>query len=287
MTRNFAALLTLAALGTATFAAPPAPPAPKPIAGYEAAILPADIAPTPATPSTTPPEVAGQPRETKGHPCTLWDNEDIAHYKDLIKNNKIAQEEFGKLKTAMDALIQKPVDVPEPQKAADGSGGGWMYPGDMEKYKGIKINRLHADNAAAISNLGTMYALTGDTKYADYAKKILLGYANGYTKWGHPKFKNEPWTPRAYRSAFDGRITGQFLEDGFWLIQVARGYDLVHDLPSWTAEEREKIKTDLFEAIAAEFTDPIISDHPYTDETHNRSVICNAGVLMAGYACDD
>ena len=25
----------------------------------------------------------------------------------------------------------------------------------------------------------------------------------------------------------------------------------------------------------------------YLDQTHNRSVICNAGVLMAGYATDD
>jgi hypothetical protein len=44
---------------------------------------------------------------------------------------------------------------------------------------------------------------------------------------------------------------------------------------------------DKVEAIAYEFVADIVGTPSYLDPTHNRSVICNAGVLMEGYATDD
>jgi hypothetical protein len=225
------------------------------------------IAPTAATMDRGDVEVTGQPRMSKGHPCTLWDQEDIARLQKQLATCQPLQEEFAKLKKEMDRRIAQPLGVPEP-----GSG---PFPRD--------VLRAHAANAHTISDLGTIYALTGEAKYGEFCKKMLVAYAAGYPTYKHPA----DWTERRYRSAQDGRLTGQFLEDGGWLIQVARGYDLVYNLPTWTTKERRQVRDDLFEAITYEFVADIVGTPSYLDQTHNRSVICNCGVLLAGYASDD
>ena len=87
---------------------------------------------------------------------------------------------------------------------------------------------------------------------------MLVAYGAGYPHYGHPPMRGQKWTERAYRSAVDGRLTGQFLEDGGWLIRAAPGCDLVWDLPSWTPEERKAVREDLFEAVAYEFVADIV-----------------------------
>jgi hypothetical protein len=138
-------------------------------------------------------------------------------------------------------------------------------------------------NVADMANMGMMYQLTGDEKYGEFCKKMLLAYADGFTHWGHPP----GWTPGKYRSATDGRLTGQFLEDGGWLIMAAYAYDMVATLPSWTPAERAHIRDDLFKPITDIFTDPHVGKTDYLDAENNRSAICAAGVLMAGYASED
>ena len=256
----------------------------KPVKGYEPVTLSAAIAPTLATAPMGKVEVFGQPRTSQGHPCTLWDKEDVNHFKGMLKTSKELQDQFAKLKAAMDKRMAKPLGVPVAQKDANGE---WMFPGDTEAFKGKKYYRLSHENADVISDLGTVYALSGEAKYGEYCKKMLVAYAVGYPQYGHPLMRGQKWTERAYRSATDGRLTGQFLEDGGWLIRTARGCDLVWDLPSWTPEDRKAVREDLFEAIAYEFVADIVGTPSYLDQTHNRSVICNAGVLMAGYATDD
>ena len=126
-----------------------------------------------------------------------------------------------------------------------------------------------------------MYALTGEAKYAEYARKILLGYADNYSKYGYAK--GEP----KYHSALDGRLKGQFLEDGGWLIEAAFGYDLIYNLPSWTPEEHEKIRKDLFNEIVNEFRSERFKGIPYLNDPNNRGAVYAAATLMAGYATDD
>lgn len=238
--------------------------------GYVPAVVGEDIAPTPLT---MPREVAveGEPRETVGHPCTLWDQEDIGAIKVRLKSDKEMQDKLARLVSAMDRRITEPLGIPDAGSA----------PPTRQDY------RQHAANSEAIANLGIVYALTGEAKYGEFCKKMVVAYAKVYPQLPHP----EGWTRKRYRSAQDGRLTGQFLEDGFWLARVAFGADLVHDLPSWTEDERKRVREDLFAAISATFCDPVIAAGPkerdYIDSTHNRSALCTSAVLMAGYACDD
>ena len=74
-------------------------------------------------------DVFGQPRMSRGHPCTLWDKEDINHFKAMLKTSKELQDQFAKLKAAMDKRMAQPLGVPVAQKDANGE---WMFPGDTE-----------------------------------------------------------------------------------------------------------------------------------------------------------
>jgi hypothetical protein len=263
--------------------------APATVAGYQAVVAPANIAPTPGTADDPAQkvEVVGEPRMSEGHPCTLWDKQDLTELRQQLKTDKVLQAAFIALKSATDKRITQPLNVPVPQKGPDGN---WMYPGDFLPGDGSpnqKIGRNSGANASSIADLGTMYSLTGEEKYGEFCKQMLLAYAQSYAHYGHPPFKGEPWTLRAYRSAFDGRLTGQFLDDGFWLIKVAWGYDQIFHLPSWTAEERKQVREDLFEAVSAQFVAEIIGPASYLGTRDNRSALCASGVLLAGYACED
>jgi len=276
-----ALLLSSCAATKSPGAAPPVLPI-VPVPGYAPQTSAEFIAPTAPRAPKGEIKVYGEPRMAVGHPCTLWDQTDIDDLKAQLKTSQGLQSEYARLKTAMDRRIAQPLGVPVPQQDA---AGNWMYPGDFLPGTGTparKVSVTNETNAGVISDLGTMYVLSGDPKYGEFAKNMLVAYATGYAHYGHPA----GWTHNRYRSAQDGRLTGQYLEDGGWLIQAARGYDLVYNLPSWTQEERDEVR-DLFEAIAAEFVDDILGKDDYLGATNNRSVICNAGVLMAGYASDD
>ncbi len=211
-------------------------------------------------------QVTGEPRMTKGHPCTLWDQEDIDGLKARLADSKEMQDSLDKLKRDLDkALGQGVPSITE--------GGP---PTTKEDY------RTHHGNATTISNMGIGYAMTGNEEYAEYAKKLLLGYARAYKNMPHMK----DWTEKSYRSARDGRLTGQFLEDGFWLVRAAFGADLVYNLKSWTPEERQQLK-DFFADVASQFYHPVLTGNTYINATHNRAALCTSAVLMAGYATDN
>jgi hypothetical protein len=267
---------------TATASCRPDQP-PANIDGYSMTPSQANIAPTVASMPISNIVGDGQrPRVSTGHPCTLWDGEDVEHYQALLKTNKSVQGSLATLTAALDQRITQPLGVPVPSKGADGA---WVFPGDLPPASGNaqSLYRTNEGNAETMTDLGTAYALTGDPKYGEYCRKMLLAYAFGFPRWGYPP----NYTPKSHRSERDGRLTGQFLEDGGWLIRVARAYDLVYNLPSWTDSDRIEMRNDLFEPACAPFTDDVLGPVDYLDHTHNRAVICNCGVLMAGYACDD
>lgn len=233
---------------------------------YQPQMLPANIAPTPATSGGGVVEVIGQPRMTKGHPCTLWDQEDIDGLKAQIATNPALRDNLDKLTADLDKKIREDL-------APLAQGG---------EAPTKEAHRMHAANSSAMADLGIAYVMTGKEEYAEYAKKLLLEYAKAYKNMPH----GEGWTEKKYRSAQDGRLTGQFLEDGFWLARAAFGADLIYNLKSWTPEERAQVK-DFLEDVASEFYHPVIGDSNYISGTHNRAAICTSAALMAGYATDN
>ena len=252
---------------------------------------PANIAPTVATMPHEKCEVSGKPRMTSTHPNTLWDSVDINHYKEMLATSKELQIQFAALKTQMDSRIAKPVNIPAPRQ---GPNGAWLYPGEyFAAVPDLPIDsRVNADplykfryymirDGGAISDLGTVYALTGDEKYAVYAKALLLAYANA-SRFGPPKSLD-------YRYAYG--ITGQLLDDALILDKLARGYDLVYNLSSWTVQERAQVHDELLRPLAAEMLYPGWPEHgaanSFSEALNNRGAIGATSVLLAGYATDD
>ena len=93
-------------------------------------VNPANIAPTPATRAGTV-EVYGQPRMTKGHPCTVWDQEDIDHYKEMLKTSKELQVKLAEIKKRIDDRMADPkvIDVLPPLEK--GPDGKWLPQGHL------------------------------------------------------------------------------------------------------------------------------------------------------------
>ena len=229
--------------------------------------------------------MTGRPRQTEGHPCTLWDKEDIAHYQAMLKTSPELQAQFAALKRAMDLRIARPVGVPRPLKDAEGK---WRHISDAEtvgggSHRGVRtaafsgkhVRRDHNRLGLDIANLGTIYALTGEKKYAEFAKQILLAYADAYPNYAvgaRPGFSHAP------SKAFD-----QVLSDATWIIPVARGYDLIHDLPSITPAEREHIESDLLSGVGR----LLLHNHSMFEAPTNWSAIGTSAMLIIGYAIDN
>ena len=254
-------------------------------ASYQVTLLPANIAPTPATRTETV-EVFGQPRMTKGHPNAYWDQEDIDHYKEMLKTSTELQKIVANIKDMMDKRIAEPIDIPPPQKGPDGK---WMFPSDYFPATALhggkdspvfRFKTMCERDSEAVSDLGTLYALTGDEKYAEYARKLLLAYAH-CSEWGVSPIYN-------VRSEIG--MTGALLSEAFIMMGWARGYDLIYNLPSWTKEDRAQLHDDLFYPMALTVLYPAWpgTDTPwYACHRTNRSFFNCVAVLLDGVVTDD
>ena len=256
-------------------------PACLPAENYQPVVLPANIAVTPATvesPSQKV-EVFGEPRMVKGHPCTLWDKEDIDRYKELLKTDTKFQEMVTTLKSRADRRITQPLNVPGAHRSPDGT---WLWPGNFPPTEAPQTNQSKncAANAVSVCELATAYALTGEAKYGEFCRQMFLAYAENYPRWNR--------SPKAtWRSCSDGRFSWQFLNDGFDLAQFGWAYDLIYNLPSLTPEDKAKIRDNFFKPALAPFFTQGKAGVDYLSTRDNRSVICAAAVLIVGYATED
>ncbi len=163
--------------------------------------------------------------------------------------------ELAAARKSVDAGIRAGIDVPTPKDR----GGG-------------PTHERHKANYKLIQQAGALYRLTGERKYADYVRDLLLAYAKLY-----PTLANHP----AASDQVPGRLFWQSLNDSVWLVHAIQGYDAVRaDL---TAAERKTIDDSVFRRMAAFLT----SEKRTFDRIHNHSTWANAGVGMAGYVLRD
>ena len=259
----------------------PAPPA------LRFAANPDNIAPTIATEPHRDVRVYGEPRMTAGHPNTLWDEEDILRFRQLLKTSAEFRQALFELEKPMDERIGKPIDVPPPQKGPDGA---WLYPGD---YFPDVPGRPHGEDpvrkfswflerdSKAVASLGILYALTGGERYAKYARDLLVAYSN-LPRYGPSKSINYRWAKG---------LGNQDLEDALDLEMLARGYDLIYNSPSVSPDDRTRIHDELIQPLAWVMLYPILIESDpgstFASQANNRGAIGATAVLLAGYATDD
>ncbi len=137
---------------------------------------------------------------------------------------------------------------------------------------GGPVHEQHKENYKTIYEAGMLYDYTGDTKYRDIARDVLLDYADLYPTLGlHPEHK--PSTA--------GRLFWQGLNEAVWLVYSIQGYEVIRDDVS--PEDREKIERGVLNPMA----DFLSEGSPQTfDRIHNHGTWAAAAVGMTGYVLD-
>lgn len=182
----------------------------------------------------------------------------------VAPNSGASEEDCGTLfeceqaraQTFVDEMIAAGIVLPEPKDP----GGGASH-------------EQHKRNFRAIYQAGQLYRITGDDTYSNYARDMLLGYADMYPGLGpHPARKKQNY----------GKIFWQVLNDAMWLVHAIQGYEVIRD--DLTEEQRDKIDNQLFRK-AVEFLS--VESQETFDKIHNHATWATAGVGMTGYVLGD
>lgn len=187
------------------------------------------------------------------HPSIMLTKANIDAVREGCATFPLLQKSYQTVKTDADKALASPINVPIP---ADG-GGGYTH-------------EQHKKNYNNMLNSAVTYQISGDKKYADYVKNVLLSYASQYEKWPlHPKRKNEK---------DGGRIFWQSLNDFVWQVYTIQAYDLVYD--GLSVKDRKTIESKLFMPILKFFTQDRVH---VLDMIHNHGTWNLAAVGITGY----
>ena len=189
------------------------------------------------------------------HPNLVINQQDVADMKQAIAQPGAFQEAFNATLARVDQGLTQAIEVPVPQDA----GGGYTH----EKHK---------SNYQQMYDTGIIYQLTGDKKYAQYVKHMLLQYAKLYpTLPLHPKRK----------SSNEGKLFWQGLNEAVWLVHTIQAYDFIYD--ALTPAERNSIEMGAIMPVALFLSE----QSPKTfNKVHNHGTWATAAVGMTGYVLD-
>ena len=193
------------------------------------------------------------------HPCLSLTPKGVKEIRSSLNKFPLFDKSVNELKIIADEALKKEILVPIPK---DG-GGGYTH----EKHK----NNYYEMNAA-----GTIYQISGEVKYAQFVRDMLMKYTEMYPTLGlHPAVKSD--TP--------GKIFWQTLNDNVWLVNVAKAYDCVYDFIS--KDDRLYIEKNLFYPMADFISDGNPNNYSVFNKMHNHGTWATAAVGMIGYVMGD
>ena len=190
--------------------------------------------------------------ELPPHPRLLLDKDGIDRLRTKIESCDWAKTSWQSLLKRAEGLLDQPVDLPPrggnwyhwyacPTHGARLTKGGklgpWRWehvcPVDKEVFKGdpsdpsrdydgCAIAGVHQELARDVRDLGLVYQVTRDGRYARKAREILLAYASAYP--GYPLH-----TVRGEAKIGGGKAGSQSLDESVWLIPICQGADLIWD----------------------------------------------------------
>lgn len=112
------------------------------------------------------------------------------------------------------------------------------------EYRGVNrynwgwVNFVHAHNLTFLTNCMYLYLATGESRYAEYIRDMLLDYSNMYPDY----MVHNAW--RKPSEAHSGKMFGQSLDESVWFSSAARAYVAVRG--TLTGAQQRKIERDLF-----------------------------------------
>ncbi len=122
--------------------------------------------------------------------------------------------------------LNKPVKHPDPKVPA------------QTKSRGDAPARAHDALSKQAGVCGYAYRITGEKKYAQRVRDILVGYARLYPD----DYKEH----KGVNAADTSKVMAQRLSEAMWLIPMIQAYDLAADSDAFSDADRALIKRDLF-----------------------------------------
>ncbi|MFC1712454.1 alginate lyase family protein [Candidatus Poribacteria bacterium] len=240
--------------------------------------------------------------ELPQHPRLLFSQEGVEKLKERISSYDWAEARWNGIKESSDRMLDKPVELPPrggnwwhwyacpDHGAALRTGkqtGKWQWEhicpvddkvflGDPDRpdrdYDGCVISGSHNRLSRAVLDLGTAYQLTGDSRYAQKAREILLAYADMYLSY-------PLHTTRGEEKIGGGRVGPQTLDESTWLIPVCQGADLIWD------ELSEDDKSTIAQKMLLPAAKEVILPHKM--RVHNIQCWKNSAVGLVGFLLGD
>ncbi|BBB12155.1 heparinase II/III domain-containing protein [Sphingopyxis sp. FD7] len=156
----------------------------------------------------------------------------------------------------VDTSIRAGINVPVPRDP----GGGFTH-------------EQHKRNYRVIFEGGQLFRLTGEARYRDHVRDLLLAYADLYPALG-------PHPAKANQTA--GRLFWQSLNDSVFLVNAAQGYAAIRG--SLSAADRQRIDDDVIRPMARFLSD---ESPEVINRIHNHATWAAAGVGLSGYLLGD
>lgn len=248
----------------------------------------------------------GQAVAYEGHPRLLLDAAGVRALRERIERYPWARAHWEQLRRGADTLLGRPVQLPhrggtwvhwyvsptDGQRLRTGrqigparwehisTSTGEVFQGDSSSirtdYDGVVILEIHRAWSRAVRDLGLAFQVTGDRRYADKAREILLAYADRYLTY--------PLMNKQGGAEMDGngraRVTKQSLSEASWLVPLVQGADLVWAmLPD---ADRQRVTNRLLQPAARE----VVLAHRY-NQAHNIQAWKNAAVGLVGLLTGD
>ena len=195
------------------------------------------------------------------HPTLLFNKDELKVMKAGMADAPLFKKSIDNTIAAADKALLSPIEVPVP---CDGGGG--------------PVHERHKSNYYEMMDCGIAYQFTGNRKYADRVKDMLLAYAKLYPTLGYHQLGLSP---------VPGRLFWQTLNESVWLVHASVAYDCVKDILS--KGKRKEIEDKLLVPMA-EFIMTGTEDNRANLKTfnkmHNHGTWATAAVGMAGLAMD-
>lgn len=190
------------------------------------------------------------------HPNLILTGEGVQEIKAALGNLSLLDRKVAELEKSVNERLSQPVEVPVPKDA----GGGYTH-------------EVHKENYRTMYEAGVLYQLSGDTRYADYVKNVLLQYADLYPGLSlHPAGKEQS----------PGKLFWQSLNECVWLVYSIQAYDAVK--PYLSNEEVHKIEMNLFREVAHFLSEGSAATF---NKIHNHGTWAVAAVGMTGYVLNE